>query len=134
MCYFRLVETAHLSMGLSILVVEDSAPFREVLAELLELDGHRVWACDSGDSALKCLTENPMDLVITDLQMPQTDGFELIRILQRSRPELGVIAISGLNNQLLQMATSLGAKAILAKPFTADELFLAVRTVADLRC
>ncbi len=121
-------------MGLAILVVEDSDPFREVLAELLELDGHKVWACDSGDSALKCLTENPMDLVITDLQMPQMDGFELIRKLQRSRPELGVIAISGLNDQLLQMATSLGAKAILAKPFTADELFLAVRTVTDLRC
>ena len=120
-------------MGLAILVVEDSEPFREVLVELLELDGHRVWACESGDSALKCLTENPMDLVITDLQMPQTDGFELIRILQRSRPELGVIAISGLNNPLLEMATSLGAKAILAKPFTADELFLAVRTVTDLR-
>jgi CheY-like chemotaxis protein len=120
-------------MGLSILIVEDSEPFREVLAELLELDGHRVWACDSGDSALKCLTENPMDLVITDLQMPQIDGFELIRILHRSRPELGVIAISGLNDQLLKMGTSLGAKAILAKPFTADELFLAVRTVTDLR-
>jgi CheY-like chemotaxis protein len=120
-------------MGLAILVVEDSEPFREVLAELLELDGHRVWACDSGDSALRCLTENPMDLVITDLQMSRMDGFELIRILQRSRPELGVIAISGLNDQHLQMATSLGAKAVLAKPFTADELFLAVRTVSDLR-
>jgi CheY-like chemotaxis protein len=121
-------------MGLSILVVEDSQPFREVLAELLELDGHRVWTCDSGDSALKCLTENPMDMVITDLQMSHIDGFELIRILQRSRPELGVIAISGLNNQLLQMATSLGAKAVLGKPFTAEELSLAVRTVTNLRC
>jgi CheY-like chemotaxis protein len=121
-------------MGLAILVVDDCEPFREALAELLELDGHRVWACDSGDSALKCLTETPMDLVITDLQMPQMDGFELIRRLQRSRPEVGVIAISGLNDQLLQIATSLGAKAILAKPFTSDELFLAVRTVTDLRC
>ena len=120
-------------MGFSILVVEDNEPFREVLAELLELDGHTVWVCDSGDSALKCLTENPMDLVLTDLQMPQIDGFELIRILQRSRPELGVIAISGLSEQLLQVATSIGAKAVLAKPFTADELFLAVRTVSDLR-
>jgi CheY-like chemotaxis protein len=120
-----------MSMGLAILVVEDSVPFREVLAELLELDGHRVWACDS---ALKCLKENQMDLVITDLQMPQMDGFELIRNLRRSRPELGVIAISGLSDQLLQMATSLGAKAVLAKPFTAEELFLAVRTVTDLRC
>ena len=121
-------------MSLSILVVEDSEPFREVLAELLELDGHRVWVCDSGDSALKCLTDNPMDLVITDLQMPQMDGFDLIRKLQRSRPELGVIAISGLNNQLLEVATSLGAKAVLAKPFTAEELFLAVRNVTDLQC
>ena len=121
-------------MGLAILVVEDSEPFREVLAELLELDGHRVWACDSGDSALRCLTENPMDLVITDLQMSRMDGFELIRILQRSRPELGVIAISGLNDQHLQMATSLGAKAVLGKPFTAEELSLAVRTVTNLRC
>jgi CheY-like chemotaxis protein len=74
-----------------------------------------------------------MDLVITDLQMPQIDGFELIRILQRSRPQLGVIAISGLSDQLLQVATSLGAQAVLAKPFTAEELFLAVRTVTDLR-
>ena len=120
-------------MGLSILVVEDSHQFREVLAELLELDGHSVWACDSGDSALKCLTKNPMDLVITDLQMPEMDGFELIRNLQRSRPELDVIAISGLNDQLLQIATSLGAKAVLGKPFTAEELFLAVRTVRALR-
>jgi chemosensory pili system protein ChpA (sensor histidine kinase/response regulator) len=118
----------------AILVVDDSEPFREVLAELLELDAHRVWACDSGDSALRCLTENPMDLVITDLQMSRMDGFELIRILQRSRPELGVIAISGLNDRHLQMATSLGAKAVLGKPFTAEELSLAVRTVTNLRC
>ena len=120
-------------MGISILVVEDSEPFREVLTELLELDGHSVWACDSGDSALKCLTENSMDLVITDLQMPQMDGFELIRNLHRSRPDLRVIAISGLNDQYLQIATSVGAKAVLGKPFTAEELFLAVRTVTDLR-
>ena len=90
-------------MSLSILVVEDSEPFREVLAELLELDGHRVWVCDSGDSALKCLTDTPMDLVITDLQMPQMDGFELIRRLQRSRPELGVIAISGRTKSLVKL-------------------------------
>jgi chemosensory pili system protein ChpA (sensor histidine kinase/response regulator) len=121
-------------MGLAILVVEDSEPFRQVLAELLELDGHTVWVCDSGASALKCLMETQVDLVITDLQMPKMDGFELMRKLRRSRPELGVIAISGLSDQLLQIATSLGAKAVLGKPFSAEELFLAVRTVAERRC
>jgi CheY-like chemotaxis protein len=86
-----------------------------------------------GDDAA-CLTETPINLIITDLQMSRMDGFELIRILQRLRPKLGVIAISGLNDKHLQMATSLGVKAVLAKPFNADELFPAVRNVKDLRC
>ena len=49
-------------MSLSILVVEDSEPFREVLAELLELDGHRVWVCDSGDSAFEMPAGNRLGL------------------------------------------------------------------------
>ena len=117
-------------MNTSILLAEDNDVVREVLRELLEQAGYTVSVCGTGTAALELLSSGSVDLLIADLLMPEMDGIELIRRLHLLRPALRVIAISGdLNSRLQQSAASLGAKAMLQKPFSCDELFLTIQSV-----
>jgi two-component system, cell cycle sensor histidine kinase and response regulator CckA len=69
-----------------------------------------------------------VDLFITDICMPETDGAELIRKLRRFNANTAIIAISGVfEGELLKVADLLSVKAVLQKPFTAEELIKAVR-------
>jgi CheY-like chemotaxis protein len=109
-----------------ILVVEDKDYFRDILGETLELGGHHVSLAGSGKEAVILCQELAIDLVITDLLMPDMDGLELIRSLRQSHPNLPVIAISGASNGRLKVATELGAVGTLEKPFTASDLLAMV--------
>jgi CheY-like chemotaxis protein len=81
-----------------------------------------------GREALKLFRERPVDLAITDLMMPEMDGFELIRQLTAQWPSIRIIAISGADLRL-DMARQLGAKAVLKKPVTGAALVTAVEQV-----
>ncbi len=118
-------------MSLSILIAEDNEVVRDALKELLEQEGYDVSVCETGSAALQHLRLTSVDLLIADLLMPEMDGIELIKMLRIFRPDLKVIAISGdLNNTIQRRVDLLGVKATLQKPFTSDELFLTVRSVA----
>ena len=69
-----------------ILVVDDEANLRRVLAAQLARDGYEVHAAEDGEAALALLREHHIDLVITDLRMPKVDGMELLRAALRDRP------------------------------------------------
>lgn len=74
-----------------------------------------------------------IDLVITDIVMPDMEGLELIGLLKKSRPDLNIIAVSGaFEGQFLSAAKLLGAKATLAKPFAARALLEAVRSIGSV--
>jgi CheY-like chemotaxis protein len=77
-----------------------------------------------------------IDLVITDVSMPERDGLETMSDLRQSHPQLPVIAISGdvpLNRDLfLEIAAKLGASRVLAKPFRIDELIAAAREAVGI--
>lgn len=109
----------------TLLVVEDEASIRELLAEFLVGCGHRVVAVDHGREALawlRCADEQP-EAVLTDIAMPEMDGLELIAALRGLCPQVPVIAMSGsTTGGYLALARRLGAQAVLAKPFRFQEL------------
>jgi len=85
--------------GLSVLVVEDQLDSREALAEALESLGARVKTAASVKDALQCLETETPSLMISDIAMPQADGFELIRKVRERIPseQMPAIAITGLS-------------------------------------
>jgi CheY-like chemotaxis protein len=113
----------------SILVVEDADYLRDLIRETLEIGGYHVSLAGSGKEAVRICQEQTMDLVITDLVMPDMDGLELIHSLRQSNSNLPVLAISGAFNGLLKIAIALGAVGTLEKPFKPDDLLAMVDTI-----
>jgi CheY-like chemotaxis protein len=116
--------------ALRILLIEDDAQVRGVLSSVLVRSGHSVTSAANGAVGLRLWREHGADLVLTDIQMPETDGIEVILQLRTYAPELPVIAMSGGDRSgdldLLGDARLLGAVALLKKPFSADALARAI--------
>jgi CheY-like chemotaxis protein len=111
----------------SILLIDDDVEVRTSVQRVLELAGHTVHAVADGSYGIHSFRQRRPDLVITDIIMPDQEGIETIRALQRIDPAVPIIAISGggpLPSQLdyLKMARQFGAVASLWKPFRAAAL------------
>ncbi len=113
----------------SILVVEDAQYLQRLIREALNIRGHEVVSCGSGKEASRLCQEKTFDLIITDIVMPDMDGLELIRHLRTSQSETPILAVSGASEDVLKIATALGAVAILKKPFRPNDLLAAVDKV-----
>lgn len=116
-----------------ILLVDDDETLRMVQTDFLKRFGYRVHTAHDGDVACDFLMEQSVDLVITDMVMPHTDGVELIRHIRKRHPDTKVIAMSGGGTMaaglMVDIARMLGVHAALAKPFTLVSLRNAVREV-----
>jgi len=116
-----------------ILVIDDEEPVRTVLRQMLEKEGYEVEEAPDGAVGLSLLQDHPIDLVITDLFMPEKEGIETMREVQKSFPQVKIIAMSGGGRMgkldFLPMAESFGAQRTLAKPFERKELLETVRAV-----
>jgi DNA-binding response OmpR family regulator len=118
----------------SILVIDDDRAVLATIKVVLERATHAVEAVDSSRSGLLLLDMRSFDLLIVDIFMPGMDGFETMKLVHQSRPEMPVIVISGQQFRLasdrrpdfLHMATRLGAVSSLQKPFKPFELLAAV--------
>jgi CheY-like chemotaxis protein len=115
----------------TVLLLEDNEAYRTLMTEFLTLAGFEVHAAPDGRRVVELLKSRRIDLVITDLAMPERDGIETMTELRYSHPGLPIIAISGdvpLNTHLyLTIAEKLGASRVLAKPFKMDQLVSAAR-------
>lgn len=113
-----------------ILVIDDNPEFRDILRAHLEANGHRTMLAGDGEQGLALLEREAIDIVLTDILMPQRDGLEVLREARRRWPGLPVIAISGGGwikaTELLSMAERLGADNVLQKPVRRDDLIRAV--------
>jgi DNA-binding response OmpR family regulator len=114
-----------------ILVVDDDEQVRTMLCMTLDQAGYDTdGACD-GNAAIRMQREKPVDLVITDLVMPNKEGLETIMDLRREWPTMKIIAISGggrvTPGDYLSSALYLGASLVFAKPFDRYELLGAIR-------
>jgi CheY-like chemotaxis protein len=114
----------------SILVVDDETGIRQLFEQLLAGEGYEVLCATNGAEALEIERGRHLDLVITDLVMPESEGIETIRAIRIEQPNLKIIAASGVfEGQFLQAAALLGACATLLKPIGRDQLLSTVRRV-----
>jgi two-component system, cell cycle sensor histidine kinase and response regulator CckA len=116
-----------------ILIVDDDESVRRLLRNMLTAAGYGVWEAANGRQAAVHIAANgDVDLVLSDLAMPEQEGLELIRELRSSRPTLKVIAMTGaFEGDFLPVAKSLGAAATLRKPVVREDLLRAVREVLN---
>jgi CheY-like chemotaxis protein len=121
----------------AILVIDDNAELANVLAHALRRVGHTVWQTESPKEGLRLLQQHAIDILITDLVMPEQDGIETIQLARKLRPEVRVIAMSGDSPRhaglYLDMAEKLGADRSLLKPFHLAALLAAVEELAPAR-
>ena len=118
-------------MSAKVLIVEDNPDSREMLSFILKYEGYNVFtASDGGEGLTQAQTTCP-DLIISDLEMPNIDGIEMVRTL-RHLPEykkVPILVLSAYDNDSLSQAIQVGATEAMRKPFELDSL---VKTIKGL--
>ena len=117
-----------------ILVIDDDPQVLGFICELLTRNGYKVFEAVHGRHGVKMLESNSVDLVITDLLMPEQEGVETIMEVRKHWPEIKIIAMSGgswESHDFLPIAERLGAKRTLKKHMTSEQLLSAVSEVLD---
>lgn len=113
-----------------ILVIDDDAALAKSIARALERVGHVARVAKDGAHAVRLFEREPYDLLITDVLMPEMDGYEVIRSFRRRTPTVPVIAMSGggewPRETLLETASYVGAVESISKPFELAALLHAV--------
>lgn len=113
-----------------ILIIDDDSSLRRLLRRFLENAGYEVADASNGRIALEMQRNNPADLIITDIFMPEKEGTEFIMDMSDEFPKVKVIAMSGGGNiadvDYLNLAQNLGALRTFQKPFSQRELLAAV--------
>jgi two-component system cell cycle sensor histidine kinase/response regulator CckA len=115
-----------------VLVVEDEDDLREVITRLLTLGGYRVITASDGEAAL-ALARSPdtaIDLVLTDVVMPGTQGKEVAEAVVALRPGIPVVFMSGYARPVLGWRLEEGVT-LIEKPFSGPKLMAAARTAID---
>lgn len=110
------------------LVVEDERGVRELVRRYLEREGFSVVATDSGAEALSCLAEQPIDVVVLDLGLPDVDGEEVLTAAAKDDVPVVVLTARGQVSDRIR-GLELGAADYVAKPFSPRELVLRVKAV-----
>ena len=109
-----------------ILVVEDSEDLRYIVKDILKKAGHRVSEACDGSEVSQRLAGDPIDLVITDILMPEQEGIQTIVQIRRNNPDIKIIGMSGGGKggaeHYLEMAREFGANATMLKPFKKAQL------------
>ena len=115
-----------------ILIVDDDEQVRQVLRLMLEHEGYAVTEAQDGRAGLERWREEPADLLLTDILMPEQDGIETIREVRRGWPDAKIIAFTGGGKSgmdYLTIARKLGAQLTLEKPLDRKTLIAAVQEV-----
>ncbi|HEX2646278.1 MAG TPA: response regulator [Candidatus Dormibacteraeota bacterium] len=118
-----------------ILLIDDDDAVRRVMRSVLERKGHEVLEANNGKAGVQLLAEHAVDLVITDIFMPEQDGVETVRQMRIAFPQVKVIVASGGDStgrlSLLTGAELFGATASLSKPLRPADLLAAVQAALE---
>ena len=113
----------------TVLVVDDALTVRKVVSRLLEQKGYNVLTAKQGIEAMETITAIKPEIILTDLEMPKMNGFELIKTI-RNNPDTTHIPIIVITSRTAEkhhkMATQLGANGFMGKPYNEDELLNAI--------
>ena len=111
-----------------ILIVDDEKTFlyaMEIIIKKFDSE-FEIYTANSAKKALVLTSSSDIDLLLTDIVMPDMDGLELIKVVRKKRPSIKIIAISGAGNLHLKAAEVFGASYVLNKPFEMDDLKSAI--------
>ncbi len=120
-----------------VLLVEDDPLVRHALKIVIEIDGCDVLEAPDGVEALSIIDSAAVDVVVTDVFMPEMEGIELIRRLSSEHADIPIIAISGGGSvdghDYLEVAEALGAAAVFEKPLNEEDLIAKIRELQVAR-
>lgn len=112
----------------TILVVDDELGYREMLQMDLSEAGFGVLTAAGGQEALDILAKEAVDLVVTDMKMPQMDGLSTVAAVKKLHPDIPIILMTGYAvEDMVQKALALKARMCLRKPFDSQELTSAIQ-------
>lgn len=109
-----------------VLIVDNDEKARRFEASILGDVGHDLYFARSGEEAMRSFIRKGIELVVTELRMPNGSGFELIEAMQSMYPGVPVIAVAGSGREDLDMATMMGANRAMEKPVSPMALIEAV--------
>ncbi|MBA3353384.1 MAG: sigma-54-dependent Fis family transcriptional regulator [Blastocatellia bacterium] len=116
----------------NILIVDDEQSYRQLLSLVFESDGHTIRTASNGREALAVLQREPVDVVISDVRMPDMDGIEMLSAVRETQPDLGVILMTAFASvETAREAFKLGADDFIQKPFDVEELKLIVKKTLE---
>jgi len=119
---------------LRVLLVEDDDDNRELMAEVLEAAGHEVLSASSGPDGLRTLSEQTVDVVVTDVGMPGMGGLEVAKAAKAIAPTVPVVVVTGwAEREDIARARGHDVDAVLIKPVDPDALSAAVAEAAERR-
>ncbi|NBP06906.1 MAG: DNA-binding response regulator [Gammaproteobacteria bacterium] len=117
-------------MSAGILIVDDDRDLSSMLAEFLGHEGFQVATIEEGGGALGLIAERPFDLVILDVMLPGSSGFDVLREIRQRKPRLPVLMLTARGEAIDRiLGLELGADDYLPKPFDPRELAARVRAI-----
>ena len=133
-CCFQLDDTKNILNTLvgipSILIVDDEPLVCWTLETSLRKAGYDVTTADSGETAIEKIKSTHFDLIITDMKLPQADGFEVIRLAKQILPDIRIIMISAYGDQSVKLKASENSiDYFVDKPFNLTEFSLLVKQI-----
>ncbi len=116
-----------------MLVVDDEKDIQDVLSEALNCMGFEVALADNGDEALAIFLENSFDLVLTDLEMPTMDGWNLAHLIKKRSPNTPVVLLTGVDRETVwKKVKSAPIDSVIFKPFLLNNFQSTVQRVMEL--
>lgn len=112
---------------IAILIVDDEATMRNLLGKILAREGYQMHSVCDGQAALDYLNDHQVDIVVSDMKMPEMDGLELLKYIKQLHPGVGVIIMTAYGDTYtVKDALLLGADEYITKPFKSYEISLVV--------
>ncbi|OQX92731.1 MAG: hypothetical protein B6D58_01470 [candidate division Zixibacteria bacterium 4484_95] len=110
-----------------IMIVDDEAIMRNLLLKILEQEGYHVTLVSSAKEAIEKLNNERFDLLLSDVKMPDMDGFQLLKKVKKEWPQIAIIMMTGYGDAYtVKEALMLGADEYITKPFKSHEISLIV--------
>jgi len=117
-----------------LLIVDDEAGYREVLQAIFAAEGYEVAVANNGRAALAHLKKNGVDLIVSDVRMPDMNGIELLRSAKEVDADINVVLMTAFGTiATAREAFKLGADDFIQKPFNNEELKLIVKRTLETR-
>ncbi len=110
-----------------ILVVDDEEMLRSLLTRTLEREGYSVATASGGKSAAEMLSKNRYQIMVSDVKMPEMNGFDLLKFAKARDPKMAVVMMTGFGDDFtVKEAIMLGADEYVMKPFKSADIVAAV--------